>query len=100
MLLVYTPCSSKEEAKFIASSLLKEGLIACANIIPNINSLYVWEGIVKDEEEFLLFAKCKEENKQGVEDRITELHSYECPCILQFSPTKTNTPFEAWLNNQ
>ena len=42
--LFYVPCASFEEARGIGQSLLDDGLIACANIIPSMTSLYVWEG--------------------------------------------------------
>jgi periplasmic divalent cation tolerance protein len=99
MRLIYTPCSSKEEAKTIASSLLEQKLIACANIIPNIQSLYIWEGELRDEEEFILLSKCKEKHAQEVERKIEEMHSYECPCILQFSPQEVNPLFAKYIDN-
>ncbi|WDE98103.1 divalent-cation tolerance protein CutA [Lentisphaera profundi] len=99
MQLFYTPCSNKEEAKKIASSLLSEKLIACANVIPGINSLYIWEGELQDVEEVILLLKCKQESANDVESRISQLHSYDCPCILQFTPDKVNPAFSKWLND-
>lgn len=99
MRLVYTPCSSKDEAKKIARTLLEEQLIACANIIPHISSLYMWKGELKEDEEFILLCKCKESKALEVEQKIKSTHSYECPCILQFSPQQVNPQFAEWLEN-
>ncbi|MFH1012723.1 MAG: divalent cation tolerance protein CutA, partial [Candidatus Peregrinibacteria bacterium] len=40
--LGYITASTKAEAKLIATELLAEGLIACANIIPGVESHFIW----------------------------------------------------------
>ena len=54
ILLVYITTPSKEEAKRIAGALIEESLAACANIIPAVESLYRWQGELRQSEESLL----------------------------------------------
>ena len=97
MLLFYVPCPSTEEAEKLASFVLAEKLAACANIIPGITSMYEWDGTMKKEQEAILLLKCKTENKQILEDKLSELHSYECPCIISFKPDSVNSSFLNWI---
>ena len=48
---------SKEVGRTIASELVKNGLAACVNIIPAVESIYVWEGKVENDAESLLIIK-------------------------------------------
>ena len=49
--LIYAPFPDAETARTIASTLLDEGLIACANILGPIESVYVWQGRVESAQE-------------------------------------------------
>ena len=69
-----------DEAKFIGRTLVKERLVACANIFP-ITSIYNWEGM-QENEEVVLLVKTTTENVKKIEQRVKELHSYEIPCMI------------------
>ena len=43
-MLIWCPFPDEGEARRVAGTLLDEGLIACANIVPGMISLYVWQG--------------------------------------------------------
>lgn len=78
--VVYITTSSLDEAKFIGRTLVKERLVACANIFP-ITSIYHWNGM-QEAEEVVLLAKTTAENVKRIEQRVKELHSYDVPCII------------------
>ncbi|MDI6902960.1 MAG: divalent-cation tolerance protein CutA [Methanocellales archaeon] len=78
--MVYITTSSLDEAKFIGRTLVKERLVACANIFP-ITSIYHWDGM-QEAEEVVLLAKTTTENVKRIEQRVKELHSYDVPCII------------------
>lgn len=42
--LIWCPFSDAESAEAVASALLDERLIACANLLPAVRSLYRWNG--------------------------------------------------------
>ena len=97
MLLFYIPCSSTEEAEKIAASVIESKVAACANIIPGVSSMYEWDGKLQKEQESILLLKCKAENKNCLEQQVSEIHSYECPCILSLKPETVNQPFLNWI---
>jgi periplasmic divalent cation tolerance protein len=74
-----------EVGRRLARTLLDEGLIACANLVPAVVSLYRWEGEVQEEGETLLLLKSRMELVPRLLERIPELHPYELPEVLALS---------------
>ena len=96
MIEIKTTCKNEIEAKLIASKLLENKMIACANYF-NIKSMYSWEGNIETEEEVLLILKTNNKNQTEVMDEIIKLHSYELPVITIGSIT-LNTSAKDWIN--
>ena len=71
-----------ETASRVARALLDERLIACANLLPGVTSLYRWEGEVREEGESLVVMKTRSELVPRLIARIPELHPYELPEVL------------------
>ncbi|MAG38595.1 divalent-cation tolerance protein CutA [Candidatus Woesearchaeota archaeon] len=97
MKLYYSPCKNKAEAKKIAKELLKEKLISCANIVP-CESIYEWDGELKEESEAILFVKTIDKYEEEVKDKIRELHSYDLPCILKING-RINEEYLSWMES-
>lgn len=93
------PCSSRKEAKELASQLINLKLAACANILGPINSIYKWDGKIQDDEEYVLILKSTELLAEQLSNKLEELHSYDCPCILALD-SKANNVFSEWLNKE
>ena len=79
---VYTTIDNIQDARKIAQTLVKEQLVACVNIIPNIESVYRWKGKIEEDNELILIAKTVDDNVKNTIHRIKELHSYELPEII------------------
>jgi periplasmic divalent cation tolerance protein len=58
--LIYMTAGNKEEAKTIGKELITSGLAACVNIVDNMNSMYMWENELQDDNETILIAKTEE----------------------------------------
>jgi periplasmic divalent cation tolerance protein len=71
-----------EVGRKIAQVLVHEGLAACVNLLPNITSVYRWQGEVQENTELLLLIKTRQEHYPALEDRIKALHPYEVPEII------------------
>lgn len=95
LVLLYVPCGSEEEAASIASALLSEHLIACANMYTS-RSLYRWQGSIADEQEFVLICKTLASRSDAARQRIETLHSYDVPCVLEVIPAMANEAFYKW----
>lgn len=98
--LIYITTEDKEEAKRVAAPLIEEGLAACANILPGMNSVFYWEGEVQSEEECVLIVKTDESMNAKVMERVRELHSYDCPCMLALPVKEGNEDFVGWIKEQ
>jgi periplasmic divalent cation tolerance protein len=80
--LVLTTASSKEEAQKIAHALVERRLAACVNIVPQIDSVYRWQGKIEEAQECLLIIKTTSAAFERLRAAIQELHSYDLPeCI-------------------
>lgn len=82
MILVMITVDSMENAEKIAETLLEEKLVACVNIIPNVKSIYVWQGEKKIDTEILMFAKTEKDKFPSLVKRVKEMHPYELPEIV------------------
>jgi periplasmic divalent cation tolerance protein len=81
--VLLTTCGSEAEARKIAQALVERRLAACVNIVPQVQSVYRWEGKVESAQEWLLIVKTASAQVKQVEAAIAELHSYELPeCIV------------------
>ncbi|HOI40586.1 MAG TPA: divalent-cation tolerance protein CutA [Methanobacterium sp.] len=97
--IVYITTSGVEEAKKIAKNLLEEKIIACANIIPEMESIYWWEGDLEEDVESVLLVKTNSQLVDKVIDRVREIHSYQTPCALEIQIKKGSKEYLDWLEN-
>ena len=97
---VYVTFSGKEEAERVSLKLLNESLIACAQILGPIRSMYWWKGKVEDEEEYLCIYKTRSERYRELEKRILELHSYEVPQIIAVDIRDGLRDYLKWIRDE
>jgi periplasmic divalent cation tolerance protein len=97
--LVYTTFSSKEDAKRLTKLLLKERLIACANMSSNITSIYEWEGKIQEDNEVIVLYKTMQKKIPSLMNCIQKNHPYEIPCIAVLDLQMINQDFENWVKN-
>ena len=97
--VVIVTVENREEAVKIVRSLLKERLIACANIVGPISSIFWWEGKIDEASEFLVFMKSHENHFERLSERIMEIHSYEVPEIIALPIIKGSPSYLEWLGD-
>tara|TARA_B100000029_G_scaffold446384_1_gene467484 strand:+ start:627 stop:947 length:321 start_codon:yes stop_codon:yes gene_type:complete len=97
---VYVPHPEKSKAIELAKTLTKEKLIACANILDQITSVYEWKEEICEEQEALIIMKTQKVRFEMLSSRIKELHPYECPCIIGLPIKIGNEEFLDWIKNQ
>ncbi len=91
---------NKEEAIYIAKSLVERRLIACCNIVPSITSVYEWENELCCDEECLMVMKTKADLFNEVEIAIKELHTYDTPEIICIPINNGSREYLSWVNEQ
>jgi len=95
--LVVITTSSKEEAVKIVRNLLNEKLIACANIVGPVSSLFWWQGKIDEENEFLVFMKSHKSLFERLSERVTKIHSYDFPEIIVLPIVEGSPLYLGWL---
>jgi periplasmic divalent cation tolerance protein len=96
-ILVLTTASSKDEARKIARALVERLLAACVSIVPQVGSIYRWEGEVEEAEEWLLIIKTTHTAFERVRDAIKELHSYDVPECICVSIEEGSVEYLSWI---
>jgi periplasmic divalent cation tolerance protein len=97
--VVLTTVSSEEEGRRLARALVERRLASCVNVIPNLTSVYRWQGAVEEAAEALLLIKTTQERLPALEAALSELHSYEVPEFLALAPEAGSQAYLAWLLN-
>ena len=98
-ILIFVTCGSKKEAHKIADALLRKRLIACANIISGVKSVFRWKGRIDKAKEFLLILKTKRSNFKRVEKEVRRVHSYELPEIVALPIVAGNSDYLEWIKD-
>lgn len=96
--LFYITCPDLATAQKISSVLLNQKLIACANILPGMQSMYHWQGELKSESEVVLILKSQSQYKTSIEEVILSHHPYDCPCLLQLPIIDGHQGFLQWIS--
>lgn len=93
-------CKNKIEANKIALDLVKKDLVACANIIPGVQSYFKWDkkkiNIIK---ESILIGKTVKKNMNKIITHVKKISSYECPCIVFVDIKNGNKDFLSWIKS-
>ena len=97
LLLLYITCPSIEVAEAIARPLVAERLVACANLLSGLVSIYAWKGELQRDAECLLLLKTKREAAAAVAQRVRDLHPYENPCLVTFAADAALPDYLGWL---
>ena len=98
-IIVLVATASKQEAEKIAQNLLKEKLIACANIFGPVTSHFHWSGKIECSEEFLMILKSRMDLFKRLSEAVCEMHSYKVPEILALPVVAGIKPYLDWMND-
>lgn len=95
--IILITASSDDEAVKIATALVNEHLAACVNILPEVRSLFFWEGRTQDAREVLLICKGRLPFVKKLIIRVKELHSYTVPEIIAIPIVAGSQGYLDWV---
>ena len=98
-ILVLLTAGSREEAVRLADIIVVARLAACVQILPEIESVYHWQGNIERAPEILLLAKTTLPNFPALEAAVRSLHTYETPEIIALPITAASAPYLEWLTS-
>ncbi len=97
MSILYCPFPSEESALTLAKMLIEKKLIACAQILPPVKSVFQWDNEIKIEHEIVMILKTRKENFEIIEQLVLAHHPYEIPCLLELEVSRQNSSYLSWL---
>ena len=95
--IVLVSAPDLKTARGLAKAALKTKLIACANLVPKIESHYRWQGKIESGAEILLILKTAKPKLPALEKLILARHPYDTPEFLVLSLSAGNEKYLDWL---
>ena len=96
-ILVLSTFPDAETARRIAKTIVEEKLAACVNLLPQVDSIYHWKGVIETASETLAIIKSTTWKYQLLEARILELHPYEVPEIVSLRVDAGHVAYLDWI---
>ncbi len=98
--LVYATFPTAAAAELVAEAVVTQGLAACANILPGLTSIYIWEGRLEREQEVAMVMKTRRALAVGVVAETCRLHPFTNPAVLVLPVDGGSARFLAWIETQ
>ena len=95
--LVLVTAPDMKTARRIAQAALRSRLIACANLVPGIESHYRWEGRLQRGAEVLMILKAAAARLAELERLVLARHPYDTPEVLALPLESGSGRYLAWL---
>ena len=97
--IIYSTFPDYASACEICNTLLEEDLIACANVIQDVSSIYKWEGEVRKSTECIVILKTTQHLEEKVILRVEELHPYSTPAMFSIPISRCAENFLDWIKS-
>lgn len=95
LVLVTWPADRPADA--LARTLVDERLAACVNVLPEMQSVYRWEGAVQQDAERQLVIKTTADRLEALEARVAALHPYQVPEFLVLPIAGGSDRYLEWM---
>jgi len=98
-IIIFVTTKNSREANKIAIKLVKDKLIACANVIRGIQSTFRWQGKIDKANETLLILKSKKSCLPKIIKMVKQNHSYDVPEIIALPITGGSMDYLNWIKS-
>ncbi len=98
--LILTTVADRDRSRQLARGLVENRLAACVNVGDPIESVYRWEGALREEEEIPLTVKTPSDRLEEAVRWIRENHPYDTPELLVLEVGQADGEYEAWAKEQ
>jgi periplasmic divalent cation tolerance protein len=95
--VVLVAAPNLKTARALARAALQARLIACANLVPKIESHYWWKGRIESGTEVLLVLKTQKSKLAALEKLVLARHPYDTPEFIVLPLSAGNKKYLAWV---
>lgn len=95
--IVFCTFPDADKARTIVREIIDSRLAACGNILPQIHSIYRWQGKVESADETLAIFKLPAARYSEFEKKLRELHPYDVPEIISFRIEEALPEYLSWV---
>ncbi len=99
-IVVFSTCSTREEAEKIARNLIEERLAACVNVAPGVRSFYRWKGAIEEADEYLLVIKSSRDLFDRLRAVLEKAHTYEVPEVVSVPVVDGAPNYLNWIDGE
>lgn len=96
-IVVLCTCPDIQTATDLARSLAEARLAACVNVLPGLQSFYIWNDALQSDEEALMVIKTTRETFPALRDAILSRHPYEVPELIALPVVDGHDAYLRWL---
>jgi periplasmic divalent cation tolerance protein len=97
ILLAISTFPDTETACRISQTLVEQNFAACANVMPDVHSIYRWKEKIETAGEVIVFFKTTRDRQKAFQEKLRSLHPYEVPEIV-FVPIDCGLPaYLSWV---
>lgn len=97
--LILTTFPEDQDAEALAKALIDERLAACVNILPEMRSVYTWQGKTESAAERQLVIKTARSRVDALEARLKQLHPYDVPEFILIEIAGGSCDYLSWLSD-
>lgn len=95
MVLVTAP--DLKTARRLAQTVLRARLVACANLVPKVESHYWWQGKLEKSAEVLVIFKTTQDRLPALEKLVMKEHPYDTPEFVVLRLAGGSARYLKWL---
>lgn len=97
--IAYVTTPNVELAKQLARGLVEQRLAACVNIVPDVTSVYRWDGKIQEDSEVMLIVKTATDRVAAVSEYVRANHVYEVPEVISAKIENGNEAYLRFVND-
>lgn len=98
--LIYSTFPSADAAETVGRALVEGRLVACANVLAGITSIYEWNGAIQRDEEVAMILKTSRARVAEVIEAVKAGHPYDVPAIVALDVTGGHVAYLDWIASQ
>jgi periplasmic divalent cation tolerance protein len=99
-IVVLSACGSAEEAKTLARHLVETRVAACVNVIPEVYSVFHWEGKVDEASEWMLVIKSTRGRLEALKAELRKMHTYSVPEVVAVPIVDGSAEYLEWVDRE